>query len=65
MTSQVGQESAEFRLENNDERQSEENRQAPQNPSDDQKVENLRNEGEGEKNDCQPNEDAGPWVPRR
>ena len=55
---QFGECPAQFRLENHDESDGQEAEEAAQHPADDNQVQQLADEGEGEENECQPDEDA-------
>jgi hypothetical protein len=65
MAAELGQPAAQFRLENYDERHREENREAADDPADDDEVQQLRDQGQGQENDREAGQHFGAAGPAK
>ena len=57
VAAELGERAAQLRLKDDHERDGQEHREASQQPPDDQEVENLRDEGEGQEDEGEPDKD--------
>ena len=65
MAAEIGQRPAKFRLEDDDQGDGEKDRQAAQDPANDQQIEELREKVRVRKMSARPMRIRAPWVPRR